>query len=56
MFEDILNERKEPTKEEFKYLYCRICIDLEDCRTDYIDHCMGKDPEKLKMYMRGEHV
>jgi hypothetical protein len=58
MFEDILNNDKyqDLTDEEFKMAYCAICIDVDDCRTGFIKHCRKKDPEKLKMYLRGDHV
>lgn len=56
MFEDILEYDNYDglTDVEFKYHYCRICIDVDDCRTEYIRYCRKKDPEKLKMYLRGE--
>ena len=54
MFDDILDP--ELTDEEFRYIYCRICVDLQDCRGNYVWHCRNKDPEVLNKYLRGDHV
>ena len=48
MFEDIIHvpdvcKGKKMTIEEFKILFCTVCVDVQDCRMNYVKHCYAQE-------------